>query len=457
MINKTVRSFFNRPMWLFLLSVLVLFLNFSGHYFSALPFDKYLDQEFPSERFVFSRLIYNLEHGTAAEGGFMLHYNHVDMLHRSVDRDDYAEFKARLEGGEDAVTGYISHYGLQDDLMFPLWRGLEKIKGVVLEKARPGSRWHKRLQRLDYYYYNLISQHLVALVNALVLAGVILWVAKVMSPAHGWLVLLGLLLFQPVLGFFGRSMWWMMWSWFLPFLIALWGLYFARMRGHIRWAYVLGVGVLAASAVLIKVLMGYEYVAPCMMAVLAAIAFYALYENWGVKRWFVVSFVVGLFCLCGALGAMWMHYHALEAVSSDPLQALRARYEMRAYGGETLAGRHGEILESTKASFWGVLGGYLISGKELSLPHIFLLAPFFVWLWGYIRQGRAKMAVMQRRLLDGLAAGVGVGFLGGVSMLLILKGHAYIHGFDVVIWSIPMDLFLMMLYAQLILPLDSKA
>lgn len=430
--------------WLFLVATLMLWLNFSGHLLTTLPLKKFIDAEFQSERFVFSRLVYNLEHGKEAQGGLMLRYLSADQLYKSVERYDYADFKEGISDSSE-IEVYSSHAALQDNLVFPLWQGLEKLKVIILANAREGSRWQQRLQTLDWYYYNLISQTLVALVNAITLGLFILWVGRTFSPKQGWIVLAALLILSPVLTFFGRSLWWMMWSWFLPMVITLWGL--ALHKGTPPKAMAsLCMGIAMGGAVFVKTAMGYEFVSTIMTAALVPVVFYAIYQSWGFKKWFITSAILGAFCLIGFLSAFAFHWHVLEKAGLDPAQVIQGRYEARAHGGDTLRDT-GEIYRSTQASFLSVLGGYLISPKELSVPQILLMFPFLWWLIGYLKTGRRAILAEERRLWDALASSIGVSFIGGASMLFILKGHAYIHGFDIVIWMIPLNLFLFTFYA----------
>lgn len=405
-----------------------------------------MDGEFPSERYVFSRLVYDLSHGTDAQGGFMVRYPHTDMLYKSTEREDYAAFKKQIPAQEKKLEVYTSHAGLQDDLVFPLWRGLEWVKARILEYAKEGSRWQVRLQTLDIYYYNMIAQGVVALVNALALSLFVLWAGRRFSPAQGWVLLALMVVLLPPLSFFGRSLWWMMWSWFVPMLSVLWLLGGARRApgaGRIALA-----ALLSGAGVCLKTLMGFEYVSTVMAAALVPVVFYMLEEGWTMRRGITAGFVIGMACLAGFAAAFALYWHALQDFGLDPAEIIRERFEMRAYGGESL-GDTGEILKSTQSSFWGVLGSYLISPKKMAVPQILLMAPFLCRMWRYYRGGLRQADTPEtRRLHDAFAAAIALSFLGAVSMLVILKGHSYIHGFDIVVWCLPLNLFLLTFYAR---------
>ncbi len=432
------------PSLFFAVAVLALWLNFSGHILSTLPLKHFLDGEFPSERYVFSRLVYNLDHGTDAEGGFMLYYEATNPLYQSVHKSNYAQFKYDLQSGNTQTSmTYVSHYGLQDNLVFPLWQGLEWVKAYLLEKIAPDSHWHNRLKMLDWYYYNMISQGLVALLNAAAIGLFLLWGARNFSVRQGWISLALVLVMLPALTFFGRSLWWMMWSWYLPMLITLWGLHFIGGRKP-GWAFSVVLGVLAGAAICLKALMGYEYLAPVMVAAMVPPVFYAVWKNWGWMNWFLVSCVMGALCLAGALAAIYLHIQALEDYGQNPWSTLMSLYEMRAYGSAQMETETSAIALSTRVPLWEVLGSYLIYPKAIAIPQILLMLPFLVLLY----RGRRDLKTWDS-LSRAFTAAIGVSFLGGLSMLVVLKGHAYIHAFDVVTWCIPMNLFLLGFYAAM--------
>lgn len=441
--NKSIHAAFNKPTLLFIAAIIILWLNFSSHALSTLSVDKFIDGEFPSERYVFSRLIHNLEHGPDTDGGLMIAYDHVDMLHNVIDRDVYTQFKQQLVEGQGSYTIYHSHAGLQDNIVFPIWQGLDWLKGKILEKARPGSRWHKRLQTLDYYYYKMVSQSIVALVNACALSLFLLWVARQFSTPHAWITLGLMLITLPVLTFYGRSMWWMMWSWFLPMLITLWGLY--RNKGGppgIGLSTMLG--LLAGAAICTKIMMGYEFISTIMVATMIPIIFYALLNQWSLKDWLKTSAIIGALCVGGALAGIALHIKTLYAISETPIDLMLSTFDARAYGGGDPNRFGGEITKSVVSSPFALILDYLISPKELAIPQILFLAPFLLWLR---KQRWPTMAPKQRAL----TASIATGLVGGITMLVILKGHAFIHGYDIVIWAIPMNLFLLLFYTDYVL------
>lgn len=418
-----------------IVSICLLWLNFTGHVLSTVSLDKYLDGEFESEGYAISRLVYNLEEGADAKGGFMVRYKNIYDIHKSTNRDDFKTFKENLN--TDNMTVYMSHAGTQDDVFVPLWNGLTALKNTILEKARPGSRWEQRMQDWDLYYFILITKWVMALVNALVLSLLLLWVSRTWHNGIAYGTLAFMLIFMPVLTYYGQSVWWMMGSWFLPLMIALWGLH---LRPNPKWFDLTVIGLFAAAAIALKVTMGYEFSSTVMMGVLIAPLFYAVKNRWSRGQTITALSIMGILGFFGFLAGLLYHWNALDAYMGDPMAIFEKSFTMRAYGNGTQV--EGLIGESVDASPFSVIFSYLISPKELMPPQILLMAPFLWLLW----QRRKELTV--DRDFAALSIAIAAAFIGAVSMLVILKAHAYVHGYDVVVWSIPMNILLGIVYAR---------
>ena len=436
--------------WVFFCVIATLFtLNFSNHTLSTLSLEKFLEGEFQSEAFAISRLIYNLDHGHEAQGGFMLRYPFIEMLEKSTRREDFTAFKHLKEENEQThnkqPTLYVSHAGTQDDILRPFWWVLTRVKNLIVDNAKPGSRWEERMQTLDLYYFIWLTHGFVALLNGLAMAAFFLWVRREFGAGTALVAAILTMLALPVLGYFGRSVWWMMWTWYLPLLIMLWWM---ALRPAFRWYDVMLAGGLAAAAITLKVTMGYEYSPAVMMGILIPPAFYAVRHGWPWARYLKISIVLGILGFCGFMAGLIWHFQSLNAFGLDPWQVLQNRFEKRSHGGE-LAGMDGEIGESIRASTIGVFASYLFSTKELMPPQILLLAPFLWMIW---QRYKSQNFLVDRDFLA-LCAALAGAFIGVMGMLIILKSHAYIHGFDIVVWSIPLNLFLVVIYARSIIKL----
>ncbi len=429
---------------LFMAGIILLTFNFTDHRLSTLSSERFADNEFASDRYVFSRLVYDLDHGTDAEGGLMLRHEHVDDLYKSTDMKDYEAFK-KTPG--KIVDVYQSHMGFQDDIIFPLWDGLRHIRDTILERAKDGSRWQKRMQQGDLYYFHKISQIAVALLNAIVISLIILWAGRQYGMGAGWFLLAAIIIFMPPLTFFGRSLWWMMWVWFIPFVASLWA-YHLNKGQPLKILPLFLLSVMVMGGVCLRGTMGYEYIGTVGIAAAVPIIYYAMLNRWSIKTWFAQTLIIGIFALTGLAAALWLHWNALTAHGDDPLAIMMERYQIRAHGGDYAIKKGEAIEESIASSTLGVIATYLYHPQKIAFPQILLMLPFLGWLAGYLRGGRKIMAEKLRAQYDALIAAIGVGFIGGLSMLIVLKSHAAIHGFDIVVWNVPMNFFLAFFYWQ---------
>lgn len=432
--------------WVFVLvATALLSANFFGHMFSSLPLKRFLDNEFPSEGHVITRIAYNSENSLHDRNGFMLNSTQVEDLYLAANQEPYKDFTQRIQDSPKTVWVYDSHLGFQDDFLYPIWGGLFKVRDMVLEKAREGSRWQKRMQSYDIFYIVKITQGFVALFNALVIALVLLWAFKQFSPKVAYISLALVLFLLADLTFFGRSMWWIMGTWFLPFLVVVMG--YRLSRGQpIHPLFLLPISLLAGLGLTLKTSMGYEFTSTIMVSAVIPVTFYAILKGWKFKSWFLQCLPIGIFQLAGLALTFWLHAGALEAAGHDPLEFLKQTFEGRAHGSEHFDAREDLIGDSVKSSVLGVWASYLFGYKDMGLPQFILMSPLFIWLWK--RRSSWKTGFTDCAETKAFLACIALGAFGALSMFTILKGHAYIHGYDTAAWSIPMNLMLMALYAR---------
>ncbi len=428
-----------------LIATLLLAANFSGHMFSSLPLKRFLNNEFPSEAHMITRLAYNSEGSTQDHSGFMLYSPVVEELFLAADKEPYKDIRQTINNNPKDIVIYQSHVGLQDEMLYPVWKMLFKLRDNVLEKAREGSRWQKRMQSYDLYYIVKITQAFVALFNGLIIALILLWVFKQFSIKTAYIALALVLVLMADLTFFGRSMWWIMGVWFLPFLIM--SMSYLMARGQpLRTAPLLLASILAGLGLTLKTSLGYEFASTIMVSAVVPVTFYAMLNKWSFKSWFIQCLPVGIFQLAGLALTFWLHAQALESGGWDPIALLKETFEGRAHGNGHFDALEDLVGDSVNSSVLGVWASYIFGYKNMGLPQFILMSPLLFWLWTRRKDwktGFTKVAE-EKALLTGIA----LGGLGALSMFTILKGHAYIHSYDVAAWSIPMNLLLMVFYAR---------
>lgn len=153
--------------------------------------------------------------------------------------------------------------------------------------------------------------------------------------------------------------------------------------------------------------------------------------------------MIGGLVFCGFLAAIYHHYNVLENAGFDALETIKSRFMMRA--SDAGATGDSEIAESVRSSVYGVIAKYVFVPQKIALPEILYLLPVIICLKNW-KENAPLFSAM-------LAA-----FIGSLSMFIILKGHAYIHGFDTVAWYIPLNILIILWGAVWItkMPVSSK-
>lgn len=429
-----------------LCATILLTANFYGHTLSTLPIKRFLNNEFPSESFVISRMIYNETEGLESSGNFMVRYPFINEIFMATSKASFEDIRQKGQDNIENASLYSSHLGFQDNLMQPLWSALWSLRNHVIETSKDGSRWQQRMLHYDTYYILQISQFCVALFNALIITLILLWVQKQFTIKTAMITLALILILMPGLTFFGRSMWWMMGIWFLPFLLFAAAYRWNEGRPLSAIPLIL-TSLLAAATLTLKTTMGYEYTSTIMVSAVIPATFYAILNRWPLKTWLAQCFVIGLCQIAGFTLTLYLHYQALLAIGLDPIETIKERFAMRAYGGENMSNINNEAMsESVQANLLTTYTRQFFQPQGIGIPQAIIMFPLTLWLW---KKRKDFKTLPQEK--KALLACIALGFFGALSMYTILKGHAYIHGYDVIAWSIPMNIMLCILYAQLLI------
>ncbi len=419
---------------LLLVAFSLFWMNFADHRISFLSTERFIENEYGSERFVIHRLIYNQNHPAGDYGGLMIAFEGDDNI-QVLDRQSPAAFvekvkeiNAKIKAGEKPQI-YPSHAAFQLDILQPFWSTMNKLKENIVQHAKPDSRVAKRLHNDWEFYLYQISTGFAAALSALVLAFFILWVRREFSLATAYVALAGLLILCPPLTYFGRNLWWMMGIWFIPMVAVFWGYALSKNQTPRIWQLFI-IGGLAGLGIFARVSCGYEYASTIMMSALIPVIYYNVKNK--VPRFdFILSIlIIGGLVFCGFVAALYHHYLVLEHAGIDAIATIHERFMMRASGS---GDGGGEIAESVRASVWGVIAKYLFKPQKIAPPEILYVFPVLL----YWRKWGDALSLP-------LIWAIGAGFVGAISMFVILKGHAYIHGFDTVAWYIPLNILIIL-------------
>jgi hypothetical protein len=412
-----------------------MFMNFYDHRLSLLPVDKFTENEYLSERFVIQRIVHNQHRNPNDYGKLMIAYEGDENI-RQFDRSSSKEFAvkkdeilSKIESGVDPQI-YPSHAAFQITLLQPIWTGLNYLRSIVLQEIPSDSRMAKRLDVNAEFYIYEVSQIFAATLSALVLTLFILWTRREFSLSVAYLTLAGILLFCAPLTYFARNLWWMMGLWFIPMVSVFWGYSLSKNQSPNNFLLVC-IGFVAGVGIFMRVSCGYEYASTVMMSALVPVVYYSVKNKSTRIEFLRAIIIIGGLALCGFLAALFHHYIMLENAGFDALGTIKSRFMTRASNANALG--NSLIDESVRSSVWYVIAKYLFLPQGIAWPEIFYLAPVLLsWKKWTDKSSQALFFSM------------GAAFIGAISMLVILKGHAYIHGFDIVVWYLPLNILIIL-------------
>lgn len=325
---------------------------------------------------------------------------------------------------------YTSQLGIQPIIVYPAyWLSFLVTKSDDIKALYRGARG---------------AVVIVVALNALVMTTLALWVAREFSTLTAAFFTLTLPTFAPWLVVFGHSVYWMMWSWFVPFLIVLWGwrqITFGRK--HVSTAGLYGALFLSF---MIKMAMGYEFMSTIAIAASAPIIYYGIRDKWKKSRMLFHIVMTGIVSVISFAVIVLVHAYSLMM--------------LRAYSfAQAIATIHGAFAKR----FWGNLVDIEtideMYHKSLSVDIFELLKKYFggvhqpteifiilltgsVVLWYFLslpKYGDAKHAVQN---LYALIIVTLYSILAPFSHFVLMKGHSYIHThINYVLWNVPFNIF----------------
>jgi hypothetical protein len=410
-----------KPLLLFLLSTILLFLGFDRNLLGLVPAEAFANFDKGSESLVIGRLAWTQQHGFFAEGALL--------------------------GTGDTPTPLIGDAEFEHQYKTYLADG--KFQTYMLYKSQSGGQaWFFSL--LDSFSpfaasINLrLFRALTALLTALTLSALILW----FYLQFGWATALTVLFTSMLshwLTLFGRNLFYSVWDYFLPMVAALF-LLDRESRGRTlnEPRFYLTVGLL----LLLKgFLSGYDFLLPPMGMVATALIYYALKDKWPLARFIRRLLWTGLACALGVSASFLILAAQIGSVTgkfSDGLLHILNTMGRRTFGTPLDPSASDFFAAGQSSSLPDVIRA--VAGKTAIVAGVRFFQIFWLFaavtalalliLW--LRRGKLGDTSAARALL----AVTWISFLSPLAWLVIFKAHAYYHPFTTaIIWHMPSMFF----------------
>lgn len=401
----------------FLLSTILLFWGFYRNLFGLVPNQAFSDFDKGSESLVIGRLVWTRQNTFFSEGGLL--------------------------GTGDAATAIIAEP--EFDHQYQVYKSGGEFDTYMIYKSQSGGQaWvFSILDNLSPFSpaTNLkLFRGLTALLSAITISALILW----FLGQFGWIPAIVVLLSSLVshwLTLYGRNLFYSIWDYFLPFVVALFLLDRESRSGsplHRSFYLVMG------SLLFLKgFLSGYDFLIPPMGMVATALVYYSIKDGWIFKQFVARLLGAGAAFALGVLASFSVLAIQIGSVSgklTDGFIHIINTMGRRTFGTPLDPSQSVYFAEGQKADLLGVIQTIMqktaiVSGIRFThLFIIFILAGFLILFLIWIRRG----AVNDKSAMHALVFATWLSILSPLAWLIIFKAHAYYHPFtSAIIWHMP--------------------
>ena len=398
-----------------LLSAFLLTMSFYNNSFAVADTLWFRDWQDDSESLVVGRLIRSSQAGIWADYG---------ILQRDYDWREENRF--------------VSGNHVEEFQMYPQQIGLQGMVFGLLNSIIS-------LQDSDMIQF-------LYLLNAIMLAIFILLVALWVKAKFGLLSAIFIVvgcIFSPWLVVSARNLYWVTWTFLLPFVAILYLHWLESHRGRIKsWIFLLA----AFLTVFIRVSNGFEFVSAVLITAVLPIIFYAINEKWTFKQYVRRSLFIGLGGLAAffvALGVnLWQRAMLLGGLSESWVHLQR---NILLNTGVTFLEE--EATEGIILAFEGpilhVINAYLHRGNPLVLDYrmgeLFLVL-LMLTLCLFLQKKFAPRIQENQRRFAALAMMTYASLLAPISWFVLARSHSYAHRhINYFLWYFPTVILLLAL------------
>jgi hypothetical protein len=420
----------------FLISVIVLFLGFSGNAWRVAERDFFDNHQIVMESYIVGRIVKTNGDGLFSSGGLP---GLVGPAAVSPDIEN-ANYEFQYQAYRQSLpyqsfAPYKSQIGGQG-MLFGVFNALLRMNNT---------------DKLALFH------GLTSLISAIVLALILAWFYREFGRAAGGVALAATVLSQ-WLTVFGRNMWWSIWAFYLPMVMVL---YYLKRNGRVLKLHPFRFGLLVFFAVLIKCIFnGYEYITTTLVMMVVPFVYFSVRDRIGWRNFLtgmLTAMAAAVLAVLASMMVLCIQIAAVDGSFAKGIEHIVNSFLRRSYADPSIF--PADYSASLTASPLDVVITYL---KAIYLDlNNYIPAPN-AWIANYIFQIRylylillfaAASAVllflMNSRQLTGFKR-TGAALIGAVwfslvaplSWLIIFKAHSYVHTFmNNLVWQMPFTLF----------------
>jgi hypothetical protein len=417
---------------LFVVSTILLFLGFDRNQWHLSPAESFSSFQEDSESLVLGRMVESRQAGLFSDGALL---GWGDAASPDLNAADYdRQYQTYLSGGSfDSYLIYKSQSGMQATFF------------SLLDSVSPFT------PAQDLRLFRAFT----SLLTALVISALVVW----FFLEFGWttaIVVLITTLGSMWITYYGRNLFYSIWTYFLPMLVVLYLLRRESQGAKLneRTLYFAAFGLIFFKGVF----SGYDFLLPPLGMLATALIFYAIKDSWTFAKAARRLSLTAVFSIAGILLSFLVVAAQVGAVTghfSDGLLHILNTIGRRTVGETLDPAQSGVYLSGGEASLRSVLDALLhksaiMAGvKYIHLIYFFLAVTLLFTLVFWLKKGtRTDLA---------LAATTWISLLSPLSWVVAFKAHAYFHAHTTsIIWHMPFAIFGYALFGQLLTLLFRK-
>lgn len=419
----------NRPKIYYLVTFSILFLVFYTNLFGVLN-SRFNHFQSGSDNLILGRLSLSNQEGILFESGLSGHFGNY------MEKDQTEIYLENENLNFKTYQTYCSQIALQ---------------GIIFSGIDLISPFSKNIN-LSFFYC------IAVFLNSLLLTLFIVWIKNQFNFITSFFTLLMILSSYWII-IFSKSLWWSLWTFYMPFVFLLFFLErnkFNKISNFsiFKWSFLMFFAKCLFS--------GYEYITTAVFMYFVPFVYYGILDSWRIKYLFQKVFYASIGVLCGIFITFFILILQLENLDIKKMNGVN-------YIIETLARRSydspnkydGIMYESMKVPIIDVVKTYFNSNIynittsnfsfNLSFLHFILLLVLvtIVLLYYFTKNKNPKIIA--------LTISFWVSITAPLSWVIMFKSHSYIHThINLIIWYLPFILLGYIMVSYLISILIEK-
>lgn len=307
---------------------------------------------------------------------------------------DYQCITDSVKNGE--YFQYISHLGLHTHMLFPLFK-------VLYDKNYS-----------SYYIYQKL-QLFVSILSTIAIGIFFTFLALEFGILPVSIMFVFTLFTNIWITIFAKDLWWMPWSFFLPFLVSSFFIYKYNFEKHNLIFFILFAIVMA-----MRFSMGYEFISTVMVSSVLPLFYFAISRFYSKKKFIKYFLIISGLCFLSLLIILF-----IQMIASGGIEIIINRLYSR-----TIRATYDGTNEIIDLSFINMLKLYLLNNfrsYNYIYPIILLISiPIVRIILAYFNKDIIGFNINFKKYIALLIISI-LSFLGVISNLFILRQHAYIH------------------------------